>query len=157
MLNEKGNTKCYNLDISILLDTVEYTEVFYMDSPYNSRNYSTNYFLLENIAKYDNPEIKGKTGLRVDTSTNSKFCSKVKAKNEFQLVLSKVNSKYIFISYSNESIVSKKDLMTILDNLFTNVICYEKEYKRFKSNNNGEQHTTVQEYLFAATNKKNFF
>ena len=143
-LNNSGVvTKCYNFDISKLLETVEYTQVFYMDSPYNSRNYSTNYFLLENIAKYDNPEIKGKTGLRVDTSTNSKFCSKVQAKNEFKNVLSKVKSQYIFISYSSESIVSKQDLINILNTLFTNVHVYEKEYKRFKSNNNGKQNKTV--------------
>ena len=148
-----SNTYCFNQDISELLDSVEYTEVFYMDPPYNSRNYSTNYFLLETIAKYDNPQIKGKTGLRVDTSTDSKFCSKVKVKPEFIKILNKVKSKYIFISYNSESIVSKQDLIDILNVNFTNVTCYEKEYKRFKSNNNGEQNKTVQEYLFAGTNK----
>lgn len=149
-------TECFNKDISELLNTVEYTDIFYMDSPYNSRNYSTNYFLLETIAKYDNPQIKGKTGLRVDTSTNSKFCSKVKAKTEFEIVLNKVKSKFVFISYNSESIVSKQDIIKILNVNFTNVICYEKEYKRFKSNNNGDQNKTVQEFLFSGTNKVNY-
>jgi adenine-specific DNA-methyltransferase len=145
----------YNKDITELLDenNMTNTEICYIDSPYNSREYGTNFHILETISKYDNPKIHGKTGLRDDTSTKSKFCSKVQAAKEFEKILSKIKSKYIFISYSSESIVPKDNMIEMLKINWDNVICYEKEYKRFKSNNNCEQSKTVQEYLFAAIRK----
>jgi adenine-specific DNA-methyltransferase len=146
---------CYNKDVITLLNDINLNdiEVCYIDSPYTARDYNTNYGLLETISKYDNPKIHGKTGLRDDTSTKSKFCSKVNAEGEFEKILSKIKSKYVFISYSSESIVPKNKLLEILEQYWTNIICYEKDYKRFKSNNNCEQSKTVKEYLFAATLK----
>ena len=128
-------------------------EVCYLDPPYNSRDYSSNYHLLETIAKYDHPTIKGKTGLRDDNVPKSKFCSKVNASQEFNNLFSKITSKYLFLSYSSESILSKTQIIELLQTNWSNVICYEKEYQRFKSNTNCEQNKTVTEYLFAATNK----
>jgi adenine-specific DNA-methyltransferase len=129
------------------------TEICYLDPPYNSRDYSSNYHLLETIAKYDSPNIKGKTGLRNDNLPKSKFCSKINASHEFNTLFSKIKSKYLFLSYSSESILSKTHILELLHTNWTNVICYEKEYQRFKSNTNCEQRKTVTEYLFAATNK----
>ena len=40
------------------------------------RQYASNYHLLETIAKYDNPKIKGKTGLRDYSNQKSKFSQK---------------------------------------------------------------------------------
>jgi adenine-specific DNA-methyltransferase len=156
LLNNNNITHTvYNKDIIHLLDENNFNEaeVVYIDSPYNNRQYSSNYFVLEAISKYNNPEIKaGVTGLLKETNDGSKiFCSKVNAKTSFEKILSKIKSKYVFISYSSDSIVSKDDMIKILELNWTNIICYIKEYKRFKSNNNGEQEATIEEYLFAAT------
>lgn len=61
----KGTVDCkvYNEDISELIKNVA-GDILYLDPPYNTRQYCSNYHLLETIARYDNPEIKGKTGLR---------------------------------------------------------------------------------------------
>jgi adenine-specific DNA methylase len=77
----------------------------------------------------------------------------VKAADEFEHILSRIKSKYVFISYSSEAIVPKQKMMNILKEHWDNVICYEKEYKRFKSNKNCDQNKTVVEFLFAATRK----
>ena len=156
LIQDTVNHTVYNKDIITLLNenNLENIDIVYLDSPYN-RGYSCNYFVLEAISKYNNPEIKnGVTGLLKDIDENSKiFCSKVNAKNSFKNILSKIKSKYIFISYSSDSIVSKNDMIELLKFNWDNIICYEKEYKRFKSNNNGVQESTIQEYLFSATNK----
>lgn len=39
-------------------------DIYYLDPPYNQRQYAPNYHLLETIAKYDNPTIKGVSGMR---------------------------------------------------------------------------------------------
>ena len=46
-------------------------DILYLDPPYNNRKYDTNYHILETIALYDNPKIKGKTGIRVEDTKKS--------------------------------------------------------------------------------------
>ena len=62
IINDQDHT-VFNEDINKVSEKIE-GDIFYLDPPYNHRQYSTNYHLLETIAKYDNPEIHGKTGLR---------------------------------------------------------------------------------------------
>lgn len=143
------NQNITSIDDNILHDI----EVCYLDPPYNSRDYSSNYHVLETIAKYDYPSIRGKTGLRDDLMTRSNFCSKVHAFDAFRKLFAKIKSQYIFISYSSESIVSKPQMINLLQEHWDNVVCYEQPYQRFKSNSNGDQSKTVIEYIFAATKR----
>lgn len=48
-------------------------DLLYADPPYNSHEYLPNYHILETIAKYDYPEIKGITGLRNYQELKSHF------------------------------------------------------------------------------------
>jgi len=52
--------KVYNSDIIEVAKTTSH-DVVYLDPPYNERQYSANYHVLETIAKYDSPIIRGKT------------------------------------------------------------------------------------------------
>ena len=144
-------SKNMNITDLLSLDDLSGYEVVYIDPPYvANRGYHDNYHLLETISKYDNPSIKGKTGLR-ETGVKSKFCSKRDAASEFRNVLEKIKSKYIFISYSSESVVSKDDMISMMvDAGWKDVICCEKEYQRFKSNKNSEdlQQKNIIEYIF---------
>jgi adenine-specific DNA-methyltransferase len=152
--NRRIEHTSHNKSIVELLDADDLSkyEVVYMDPPYvANRSYHDNYHVLETISRYDNPKLKGKTGLRDVVDTKSKFCSKRDAFEEFKLVLSKIKSKYMFISYSSESIVSKDKMMELMTTTgWTDVRCYEKEYQRFKSNKNSDekQSKLVVEYIF---------
>lgn len=55
-LNDHEHT-VYNSDINELIKNTSH-DVVYLDPPYNERQYSANYHVLETIAKYDNPEIR---------------------------------------------------------------------------------------------------
>lgn len=142
----------YNDDILNLLDNIDtrWVECGYFDSPYNNRGYSDNYHVLETLSKYDYPKLKGKTGLRVEEIKGAKaFTSKVYTKDAFQIALGKLKSKYVFISYSSESIVSKEKMISIMEECgWKNIQCIEQGYARFKSNNNKEQERGVIEYIF---------
>ena len=147
----------YNLGIVDLLSNPNLNnlsgyEVVYLDPPYvANRSYHDNYHVLETISRYDYPKLKGKTGLREIVDTKSKFCSKRDAYGEFEETLRSVKSKYIFISYSSESVISKDDLIEMMERTgWNNVKCYEKVYQRFKSNKNSDdkQPKQVKEYIF---------
>ena len=155
LVTQKVDHVAFNMDVAKLPNLSEY-EVTYLDPPYvANRSYHDNYHLLETISRYDSPEIRGKTGLRESASTKSKFCSKRDALNEFKSILNKIKSKYIFISYSSESIVSKDKMIEMLNESWVNVVCYEKDYQRFKSNKNSEetQSRNVVEYVFCGRKK----
>ena len=145
------DSKNKNIDDLLNEDDLSGYEVVYIDPPYvANRGYHDNYHLLETISRYDYPNIRGKTGLR-EFDTKSKFCSKKDALCEFKNVLVKIKSKYVFISYSSESIVSKENMISIMvDAGWKDVVCYEKEYQRFKSNRNSEesQQKMIVEYIF---------
>ena len=54
--------KCFGSDANQLVKDIQ-CDVLYLDPPYNTRQYITNYHLLETIARYDAPALHGKTGL----------------------------------------------------------------------------------------------
>jgi adenine-specific DNA-methyltransferase len=145
-------SKTYNSDV---LDDNMLCEInvdfVYMDPPYNERQYSKNYFPLNIIAKTPKEletekPLKGKTGIPVDCFM-SPFCKKGKPVEEaFEKVISKVNSKWIFISYNSESLVSKDKMLEIMKK-YGNASVVERDYKRFKSFEYNED-VAIKEYLF---------
>ena len=69
--------ECYNINSNDLISKIS-GDILYLDPPYNERQYLPNYHLLETIAKYDNPKINGKTGIREYTNQKSNYCIKRK-------------------------------------------------------------------------------
>jgi adenine-specific DNA-methyltransferase len=93
--NLKQN-KTYNIDAGELIKIIE-GDILYLDPPYNGRQYISNYHLLETIARYDSPEIKGVTGIRNDPHVSSDFCKKSKVLNAFENIVKESKFKYIEI------------------------------------------------------------
>lgn len=140
--------RAYNENVFNLLEKVT-SDIAYIDPPYNSRQYIANYHLLETIAKYDNPKIKGKTGIReYGNKERSVFCSKKRVRDAFLKLLMELRAKYIIISYNSEGLLSKDQIIQILkDCKIKEIKVYEIPYRRFKSNNTSKK-TMVNEYLF---------
>jgi adenine-specific DNA-methyltransferase len=110
-------------------------DVIYLDPPYNSRQYSTNYHVLETIAKYDNPTLHGKTGLRDYSDQKSAYCSRPKIKQAFSELIKNAKAKYIFLSYNNEGLMTFDDIKEIMSKKGEYGV-FMKEYNRFKADSN---------------------
>ncbi|MBI1924515.1 DNA adenine methylase, partial [Candidatus Poribacteria bacterium] len=127
-------------------------DVLYLDPPYNTRQYITNYHLLETIARYDDPKIHGKTGLRdYGDAEKSAYCSKSDGLKAFQELIEKADAHYIVVSYNNEGILSPEELMSLLSLRGKACVDSPIDYQRFKSNSHGsepESGNRVQELLF---------
>ncbi len=124
----------YNMDANDLAGKI-YTDLTYIDPPYNSRQYLPNYHILETIARYDNPEIKGVTGLRDYQEQKSLYCQKSKVANTFSELLNKLDSKYVIVSYNNEGLLTTKELTEIVKDsgIKSTFKLYEFDYRRYKS------------------------
>ena len=127
-------------------------DILYLDPPYNTRQYITNYHLLETIARYDAPSLHGKTGLRnYEDEEKSAYCSKSDCHRAFQDLIERADAGHILVSYNNEGILSHDEVMSILS-LRGEPRCDSSiDYRRFKSNSHGDQpalDNRVQELLF---------
>jgi adenine-specific DNA-methyltransferase len=91
----------YCQDSMILAPKVK-AEVSYLDPPYNSRQYSDAYHLLENLAAWEKPEVHGVAKKMNRSHLKSDFCGKAAAKSFAELIL-KLDSKLIIVSYNNTS------------------------------------------------------
>jgi len=76
-------------------------DVVYIDPPYNSRQYSRFYHVLETLAIGDKPELYG-TALKPEPKkeTTSEYC-KTNAPNAFQDLINNLDCRYIVVSYNN--------------------------------------------------------
>lgn len=126
--------KCYNLDSLELAKKVE-SDLTYLDPPYNGRQYLPNYHILETIARYDAPKIKGITGQRVDPEKISDFCKKSKASNAFRALLSTLKSRYLLLSYNNEGLLTTEEMTQIFKETgkASTFRLYEYDYRRYKN------------------------
>lgn len=145
----------YQEDANILIEQIE-CDILYLDPPYNTRQYITNYHLLETIARYDNPSVYGKTGLRrYSESEKSAYCSKSECLRAFAALIAKAKAKHIIVSYSSEGIMSEDEICYVLGRKGEKPEIIPIDYRRFKSNSSGrlKNKKTVQEYLFYVQTK----
>jgi len=123
-------------------------DMVYLDPPYNARQYSKNYFPLNVIAKppetVSSVPLKGKTGIPADCFI-SPFCKKG-CENAFDTLFRELKTKWIFLSYNSEGIVSKELMLDIMKR-YGDVSVIERDYKRFKSFEYNKD-VEIKEYLF---------
>lgn len=144
-LNEATH-EIFNEDANNLIKRIE-GDVLYLDPPYNARQYGSNYHMLNTIARYDNFEPKGKTGLR--EYKRSKFCQKGEVSESFKNLIKNADFKYIFLSYNNEGLMSADEVRNILSK-YGRYDLTTIEYQRFKADkteNRNHKATETLEYL----------
>lgn len=94
-----SDNKCFNTDTNAWISEVK-ADLVYIDPPYNSRQYCDAYHLLENIARWEKPKVTG-VAKKMDRSLlKSDYCTR-KATATFEDLISKINAKYILLSYNN--------------------------------------------------------
>ena len=148
MLDLKSNTnnknnKIFNEDSNELVRNIK-ADVVYIDPPYNSRQYSDAYHLLENVAMWEKNEVFGVAKKMERNGIKSKYCS-VSAPLAFKDLIENIDAKYIIVSYNNmgnkgagrsQAKISDVDIITIL-NKKGKVKKYEIDFAQF---NTGKTH-----------------
>jgi adenine-specific DNA-methyltransferase len=120
-------------------------DIVYIDPPYTTTQYTNSYHVLETVARYDYPEIFGKTGRRSKREF-SNYSNKQQAFYEFEDLFRQIQFEHVLVSYSNQSIVSIDELVNLakvfaVDN---KVYIETNEYREYSTNNssykrNGEK------------------
>jgi adenine-specific DNA-methyltransferase len=148
---EVKNIVIYREDTNQLVKKIK-SDVVYIDPPYNSRQYSRFYHVLETLTKWDKPKLHG-TALKPDPENMSDYC-RVQAKNRLVELIADLNAKYLVVSYNNtydsksSSSENKITLQEIKDILTTKgkTKVFEKDYRHFNAGNTDFKNH--KEYLF---------
>lgn len=136
--NNAGN-KCFNNDANVLIGDIK-CDLLYLDPPYNSRQYSDAYHLLENMAKWEKPEVFGVARKMDRSDIKSDYCT-MKAADAFAHLVENADAKYIMLSYNNISEkgnsrsnakLSDDDIVSILS-AKGDVKIFETEHRAFST------------------------
>ena len=134
--NNSGN-RCFNMDSNELARELK-ADLVYIDPPYNSRQYCDAYHLLENVARWEKPEVFGVARKMDRTHLKSKYCTK-DAVGAFEDLVNNLHCRYILLSYNNMAAkgndrsnakISDKDIYRILGDKGT-VRVFSEDYKAF--------------------------
>ncbi len=94
----KKEFEIYRQDSNLLASKIK-SDVVYIDPPYSSRQYSRFYHVLENITKWEKPQLYG-TAMKPPAENMSAYCSSA-AKKAFSDLVDSLTCKYIVVSYNN--------------------------------------------------------
>ncbi len=75
-------------------------DIAYLDPPYNSRNYSDLYHVLENVARWEKPQVFGEARKMNRDKIKSQYCTK-QAESAFAELVPSLPCQYILLSYNN--------------------------------------------------------
>jgi adenine-specific DNA-methyltransferase len=146
--NNEMKNRCYNEDANKLIKRLK-GDILYIDPPYNGRQYISNYHLLETIARYDNPVLYGKTGLRTYEEEKSKYCIRSEVSSFFEDLIKNARFRHIIVSYSSDGLLSESEIKSILikHGIESTYRFYKLPYRKYKSKHKQESNE-LYEYLF---------
>lgn len=145
------NAIIFREDANSLVKRIK-TDIVYIDPPYNSRQYSRFYHVLETLTKWDKPRLYG-TALKPDSENMSDYC-RVQAKHRFAELVNDINAKYLVVSYNNtynsksnssKNKIALQEIKAILT-VRGETKVFEKDYRHFNAGNT--EFKNHKEYLF---------
>lgn len=114
-------------------------DIVYIDPPYNSRQYSRFYHVLENITTWRKPKLFGEA-MKPEAENMSEYCRN-SATKVFEELIASLKCKYIVVSYNNtynskssssKNKITLEDIKKILENKGS-VMTFEKEHQYFNA------------------------
>lgn len=143
-----NNNIVYNKDSNQLIKEIQ-GDILYLDTPYTITDYQSAYHLLETIVKYDNPEIKGITGRRVNKPSKSKYTIQKEALDAYEDLIKSAKFKNIIISYSTQSLIKEDDLVDMLKKYAKNqkVTVDYFQYREYRNIRSSQKENKLAEIL----------
>ncbi|MCK9446640.1 DNA adenine methylase [bacterium] len=147
-------TKVFNMDINkLIIDMEETMDVTYYDPPYNQHPYGSNYFMLNVIAKYEEPkDISNVSGIPKDWK-KSAYNKRNDAIESFDHLIKNTKSKFILLSYNNEGIINTEELKSIMGK-YGDIDLIKQEYNTFRGSRNLKDRSNKVDELLYILKKK---
>ena len=157
-LENDPQNQCFNEDANNLVKRIT-ADLVYIDPPYNSRQYCDAYHLLENVARWEKPEVFG-VGRKMDRrGLKSRYCTK-DAGAAFETLVADIRARYILLSYNNMAAkgnarsnakISDQDILRIL-RARGPVKVFSADYKAFSAGQSSIQNNAERLFLCTCAN-----
>jgi len=141
-------SKIYNSDSNLLINTLPEVDLAYIDPPYNQHPYGSNYFMLNLIVDYKYPaQISSISGIPTDWK-RSAYNAKNLALNALTHLVQNINAKYVIISFNSEGFISSTQMKNILKT-HGKLEVLEIKYNTFRGSRNlHNRQIHVKEFLY---------
>ncbi|MGG7072667.1 DNA adenine methylase [Campylobacter sp. 9BO] len=143
----------YQADANVLANELDTLDLVYLDPPYNQHPYSSNYFMLNLIAKNERPaEISRISGIAKDWN-RSIYNQKANAADAFFSLIECLKARIVLISFNSEGFISKEQFEHNLAKLGS-VKTIEQRYNTFRASRNlSSRNIHVSEFLYILKKK----
>jgi adenine-specific DNA-methyltransferase len=106
-------------------------DLVYIDPPYNQHRYLGNYHVWESLVRWDKPDVYGTAMKRIDCKEyKSDFNSKLRIRQALAAIVSRVDARYLLVSFNNEGYLHGDELDALLGER-GEVARLELDYKRY--------------------------
>ena len=157
--NNKNKAQIFRQDANTLVKKIK-ADIVYIDPPYNSRQYSDAYHLLENIASWKKERVYG-VAKKINRDHIKSQYSLKSASSAFSELIDEIDSKYILVSYNDmgtngstrsQSRMSDHEILSALERK-GDVTTYEKSFKQFTTGRSKKE--DLKERIFFCRVNKN--
>lgn len=125
-------------------------DLAYFDPPYNQHPYGSNYFMLNLVASYNEPQeekISRVSGIPKDWN-RSAYNKKKQVAEAFLQLVKDVRAKFVLISFNSEGFIQKDEMVELMQQC-GKVQVLEAQYNAFRGSRNlNSREIHVKEYLF---------
>lgn len=135
--NAGDQNEVYMSDANELIREIK-GDILYLDPPYNSRQYSSYYFVLNAIAENKAPETDTKSGVKNEECNKSDYNRKAKVAEALEDLISNAKFEWIFLSYNNEGLLTFDEIKEIMSK-YGDYSVESTPYQRYKADNNRNQ------------------
>jgi adenine-specific DNA-methyltransferase len=131
---------CYQSDLLPLVRSFadDSLDLIYLDPPYNEHPYGSNYFMLNLIAKNEEPtEYSRVSGIPKEWN-KSAFNGRGKALDAMRELLQAclTKTRYILLSYNNEGLITEEQWVELFTELGCHAKTHQKEYDTYHGSRN---------------------
>lgn len=152
--NFETEYEVYQEDANKLAEELKGLDLVYLDPPYNQHPYGSNYFMLNIILKNKIDGNMSKVSGIPDDWNHSIYNKKQTALEGMRDIISKLNAKFVLISYNNEGFISFEEMKNMLSE-FGNVKERRIKYNTFRGSRNlRERNIYTNEFLFLLEKEK---
>lgn len=136
----------FNRDANELAKEIVF-DIAYLDPPYNWRHYAAYYHILETIAKYDSPQLFGKSGLRPWGEQRSRYSYRKDARRALAEIVNTICARAILLSYNADGLITHDEIMGVLNGVGKPEV-ETVVLPRYISSSGGSDNHSVKERLY---------
>lgn len=141
-------------DANKICEDLPEVDLAYLDPPYNQHPYGSNYFMLNLITNYKEPNNISKVSGIPTNWNKSYYNKKTEALDSLKNLCKRLKAKYILISYNSEGFISYDEMIAMLGIMGT-VKTFKQTYNTYRGCRNLKNRDIhVVEYLFLLRKEK---